>query len=93
MVAAFALLALLAGVGPLARWLPLAVISGLLLLVAWGLIDRPEIRRIWREEPRERATLAVTFFATIALSLEWAILLGLATALISHRLVPAARGR
>lgn len=92
-VAAFALLALLAGVGPLARWLPLAVISGLLLLVAWGLIDRPEIRRIWREEPRERATLAVTFFATITLSLEWAILLGLATALISHRLVPAVRGR
>lgn len=90
-VAAFFLLLLLVFVGPLARWLPLAVISGLLLLVAWGLVDRPEIARIWRAEPYQRAPLAVTFLATIALSLEWAILLGLLTAMISAR-VKSARG-
>ncbi len=88
-VASGVLLLLLVFVGPLASWLPLAVISGLLLLVAWGLVDRPEIARIWREEPRERLPLAVTFLATIALSLEWAILLGLLSALISRRLLPA----
>ncbi len=90
-VAAFALLGLLVFVGPLARWLPLAVISGLLLLVAYGLVDRPEIARIWRHEPYERATLAVTFLSTIALSLEWAILLGLLTAMVSAR-IKASRG-
>ena len=90
-VAAFALLGLLVFVGPLASLLPLAVISGLLLLVAYGLVDRPEIARIWRHEPYERATLAVTFFSTVALSLEWAILLGLLTAMVSGR-VKAWRG-
>ena len=63
----------------------------LLLLVAYGLVDRPEIARIWRHEPYERATLAVTFFSTVALSLEWAILLGLLTAMVSGR-VKAWRG-
>lgn len=90
-VAAFALMGLLVFVGPLARWLPLAVISGLLLLVAYGLVDRPEIARIWRHEPYERATLAITFLSTIALSLEWAILLGLLTAMVSAR-IKASRG-
>ena len=77
---------LLLFVAPLARWLPFAVIAGLLVMVAWGLVDRAEIRRIWIEEPHDRAPLAVTFVATIAMSLEWAILLGLLTALLSQRL-------
>jgi len=44
------------------------------------------IRRILVEEPWERAPLAVTFVATLTLSLEWAILLGLLTAMVSSRL-------
>ncbi len=51
-----------------------------------GPIDRREIARIWREEPRERWPLAVTFIAlTITLSLEWAILLGITVALLAQR--------
>lgn len=84
-VAAVALFLLLVFVSPLARWLPLAVISGLLLLVAYGLVDRVEIRRIWREEPHERLALVVTFVATIVLSLQWAILLGLVCAMLGKR--------
>ncbi len=91
-VAAFALLGLLVFVAPLSRHLPLAVISGLLVLVAWGLIDRPEIARIWREERHERLPLAVTFLATVTLSLEWAILLGLLAAMLSRRLWPPPPG-
>jgi SulP family sulfate permease len=83
--AAVLLALLLLVVGPLARYLPLAVIAGLLFMVAWGLIDRAEIRRIWRHERFDRPTLVVTFLATITLSLEWAILLGLVTALIARR--------
>ncbi len=73
-------------VAPWARLLPLAVIGGLLLVVAWGLIDWREIARMWREEPAERAPLAVTLVGTVTLSLEWAILLGITTALITRRL-------
>jgi len=85
--AAVFLVGLLLFVGPFARHLPFAVIAGLLFMVAWGLIDRREIVRIWREEPMARAPLLVTFLATVTLSLEWAILLGLLVAMLARRLM------
>lgn len=81
------LVGLLVLVGPLASYLPFCVVAGLLFMVAWGLIDRPEIARLWREERTERWPLFITFVATITLSLEWAILLGLAVAWVSRRLL------
>lgn len=84
--AAVFLVLLLLLVSPLARFMPFAAIAGLLFVVAWSLIDRREIRRILVEEPWERVPLAVTFVATLTLSLEWAILLGLLTAMVSSRL-------
>ena len=84
--AAVLLVVLLAVVSPLAPYLPLAVIAGLLCVVAWGLVDRREIARMWREEPLERVPLVVTFVATVSLSLEWAILLGLLTSMLAKRL-------
>lgn len=83
--AALFLIAILFFVAPLARYLPFAVIAALLFLVAWGLIDFREIRRIWDEERRERWPLVATFIATITLSLEWAILLGITVALLAQR--------
>ncbi|MEP6609058.1 MAG: hypothetical protein ABJA83_10310 [Burkholderiaceae bacterium] len=50
---------------------------GLLFLVAWGLIDRREIVRIGYEERDRGWPLLVTFFATITLQLEWAVVLGI----------------
>jgi SulP family sulfate permease len=79
------LIAILFFVAPLARYLPFAVIAGLLFLVAWGLIDFREIRRIWDEESRERWPMLATFIATVTLSLEWAILLGITVALLAQR--------
>lgn len=84
--AALFLVLILAFVGPLAGYLPLAVIAGLLFVVAWGLFDWREMRRIWRDEAHERIPLLVTLVATITLSLEWAILLGITSALIARRL-------
>jgi sulfate permease, SulP family len=79
------LVIILVFVSPLAKWLPLVVVSALLFVVAWGLFDMREMRRIWRDEPIERAGLAVTLIATVTLSLEWAILLGLTTSLLAQR--------
>ena len=79
------LVAILFFVSPWARLLPLAVIAGLLLVVAWGLIDWAEIARLWRDEPIERWPLAVTLLGTVTLSLEWAILLGITSALLARR--------
>ncbi len=89
--AAVFLVVLLVMVGPLATWLPYCVVAGLLFMVAWGLIDRPEIARIWREEEAERMPLLVTFVATITLSLEWAILIGLLSAWLTRRLMQGGR--
>ena len=80
--AALLLVLLLAFVGPLAKYLPLAVISGLLMVVAWGLIDRREIAHLWHQGVQERIPLVVTAVATVTLSLEWAILLGITCALL-----------
>jgi SulP family sulfate permease len=87
--AAIFLIAILFFVAPLARYLPFAVIAALLFLVAWGLIDRREIVRIWQEERDQRWPLLVTFVATITLSLEWAIVLGIAVALLAQRFARA----
>ena len=70
------------------------VIAGLLLVVAWRLIDFGGIRHIWGRswgaDWGERAILLVTGIATLAISLEWAILLGLLTAfLVSRSRLPA----
>jgi len=87
--AAILLVVILLFVAPLARYLPLAVIAGLLVVVAWGLVHPAEVKHLWREEPRDRAALVVTFIATVTLSLEWAILLGLATAWAARKLLRA----
>ena len=88
--AAVWLVAILALVRPLAGYLALTVIAGLLLVVAWRLIDFPGIRhlwgRSWRTDWGERSVLMVTGIATVAISLEWAILLGLLTAYLAARL-------
>jgi SulP family sulfate permease len=80
--AALFLILLLAFVSPLAKYLPLAVISGLLMVVAWGLIDHREIAHLWHQGASERVPLVVTAVATVTLSLEWAILLGLTSAML-----------
>ena len=81
--AAVFLVIILMMVSPYVTLLPLAVVSGLLFLVAWGLIDVTEIRRIWQVEPDQRVPLLVTGIATVTVSLEWAIILGIASAFAS----------
>jgi len=62
--------------GPFAAYLPRASIAGLLLLVAWKMVDREGIRRVMRTSRSESAILAATFCATLAFPLEFAVLSG-----------------
>ncbi len=80
------LVLLVLAVSPLASYLPLAVVAGLLFVVAWGLIDGAEMAHLWRSGWMERVPLLVTAVATVTLSLEWAIVLGITSALLAHRL-------
>lgn len=64
-------------VASLAKFLPVAVMAGILFLVAWGLIDFRHIKNIAKASKSEIALLAVTFFSTLFLELEFAIFVGI----------------
>ena len=78
------LVAILAGVAPLIGFIPIAAMAGILLLVAWGLIDFSGIRTVRRISRNETMVLAVTFAATLTLSLEVAILVGVLMSLVVY---------
>lgn len=63
-------------VAPWAAYLPNAAMAGILVLVAWGLIDFHHIRQILRASKSESTILATTFFSALFLELEFAIFLG-----------------
>lgn len=63
-------------VAPYADYLPNAAMAGILFLVAWGLIDFHHIAQIIKTSRSETVILGATFFGTLFLELEFAILLG-----------------
>ncbi|MFP4075057.1 MAG: SulP family inorganic anion transporter [Halochromatium sp.] len=82
--AALLLMVIVLLVAPLASYLPTAAMAGVLFLVAWGLIDRKEIRHILTASKRETAVLGVTFFAALFLELEFAIFAGVLLSLVLY---------
>lgn len=71
-------------VAPLTAYLPNAVMSGILLLVAWSLFDLPHIQKIYRTSFTEAVIMTVTFVGTLVLALEFAILLGIMLSLVIY---------
>ena len=70
------LLLIMLFLAPLAAYLPIAAMAGILFVVAWGLIDFHHIAEIVRASRSETAVLAATFVATLTLNLEFAIYIG-----------------
>jgi len=75
-IAALLLMLIVLFVAPLVAYLPNAAMAAILFLVAWGLIDFHHIRQILQASRSETAIMATTFFATLLLDLETAIMLG-----------------
>lgn len=69
-------------IAPLTAYLPVAAMGGVILIVAYNLIDFHHIRQIIKFSRSETAILATTFFATLFLELEFAIYLGVILSLI-----------
>lgn len=82
--AALVLTGILLLVAPLTAYLPIASMAGILLLVAYSLIDTHHIRAIIRVSKPEAAVMAVTFFATLFVELEFAIYAGVILSLILY---------
>jgi SulP family sulfate permease len=68
---------------PLAAYLPVPAMAGILFIVAWGLIDFQHIEEIIRRHRRERIILAMTFIGTLV-DLEKGIFLGILVSLIFY---------
>ncbi|BAU46728.1 sulfate permease [Sulfurifustis variabilis] len=82
--AAIALAAIVLVFAPLAAHLPTAAMAAVLVVVAWRLIDFHHIANIVRTSKRETAVLAVTFFATLFVELEFAIYAGVMLSLVIY---------
>lgn len=81
---AILLVVLVAVSAPLLAMIPHAAISGLLLLVAWTLLDIPRWRHLIRTQPGECAIAGATLAATITIRMEVAILLGTVLSLMVY---------
>jgi SulP family sulfate permease len=71
-------------IAPLTAYLPIAAMGGVILLVAYNLVDFHHIRKLFRLGASEASVLATTFFATLFLELEFAIYLGVFLSLILY---------
>lgn len=79
---AIAIVALTAG--PLAAKLPLAALSGVLIVVAYELIRVRDIDRTIRTTRSDAAVLVITFLATVLLNIEFAIYIGILLSIGLH---------
>ena len=67
---------------PLVRYLPIASMAAILLIVAYSLVDGHHIMTIVRTSRAEGAILSATFLATLFLHLEFAIYVGVLLSLM-----------
>lgn len=76
----FVLVAMLV-LGPVGQYLPRAALAGLLLIVAYGMIDYKQMARILRGARGDALIMFLTFFGTIFLSIQFAVLSGILVSL------------
>ncbi len=82
--AAVLLLFILLLVSPLVAFLPMPAIGGIILLVAWHLIDFKAIKTVLRASKRQSTVLLLTFLATLFFNLEYAIYTGIFFSLVFY---------
>jgi len=69
-------------IAPYSQFIPVAAIAGVIMLVAYGLIDQGQIKHVLESSRTETAILLTTFFSTLFLELEFAIYLGVLLSLV-----------
>lgn len=82
--AAIFLLIIVLLIAPLTAYLPVAAMGGIILLVAYNLIDFHHIEMIIKNSHSETAILLTTFLSTLFLELEFAIYMGVLISLIFY---------
>ncbi len=80
--AALFLMVIVLLIAPLTAYLPIAAMGGVILLVAYNLIDFKQIKHTLSFSTSESSVLITTFLATLFLELEFAIYLGVILSLV-----------
>ena len=80
--AAVLLMIIILLIAPLTAYLPVAAMGGVILIVAYNLVDFHHIKEILKNSRSETAILLTTFFATLFLELEFAIYMGVLLSLV-----------
>ena len=80
--AAILLMIIVLLIAPLTAYLPIAAMGGIILLVAYNLVDVHHIKQTLTFSKSESSILLTTFFATLFLELEFAIYLGVLLSLV-----------
>ena len=80
--AALILMLIVVLIAPYSRFIPVAAMAGVIMLVAYGLIDQGQIKHVLESSKTETAILLTTFFGTLFLELEFAIYLGVFLSLV-----------
>jgi len=80
--AAIMLMLIVLLIAPLTAYLPVAAMGGVILIVAYNLIDFRHIKMILKNSKSESSVLIVTFLATLFLELEFAIYMGVLLSLV-----------
>jgi sulfate permease, SulP family len=84
MIAGFLEIFIVLAIAPLVAFLPNAAMAGILFIVAWGLIDIPAIKHIFKSNHSERGIFLVTFLSALLLDLEFAIMSGIMLSLVLY---------
>lgn len=82
-MSAFVLVAMIL-LAPLAAFVPLSALAGVVILTAIGLVNYPMISRIWQSRHNDRLIMVATVLATLALPLQFAVLSGIGLSLLSY---------
>lgn len=68
----------------LAAYLPIAALAGMLLVVAYGMVDRHALKLSLTATRSDRAAVIVTFLSTIFLHLEYAVFIGVGLSIVLY---------
>jgi len=67
---------------PLFQFMPNAVLSSIILVAVYGLVDVAEVRHLWKTDRVDLGLLALTFVATLGFGIEQGILAGVGASMI-----------
>lgn len=69
---------------PLFYFLPQAVLASVILVPVFGLVDIDTLKRMWRYNKIDAASLLITFGAVLGMGIETGILVGIASSLVLY---------